>query len=479
MKELIKHGIVYGVTSSLQNLLAFLLLPLLTVYYTPAEFGIYSIILLSGTLANSIFYLGAGSALGRYYYEEDSDAYRKNIITTTILITGFGAALLIILAFIFSENLSLYLFNDSAYSKHLLFAFAGTAFSFLLNILTLVLRYDKKSILFLVVTVTGVCINFIVTYVLLKQYHYGIMAPILGTLFSNLASFGFLFIYYFNKLVGSVHISNIKLLLFFGLQSSITGILYFLLDWVDRLIIKNLLPMSDVGVYSLGYRIGSMINVLLIVPFSLVWAPLRMQYAKNENNRLFVQQITSYFIMLGMIFVFLATLFSDVFMNIFFSNKDFSGADMVFPITMLATLTFGLQNIVDFGIYYHKKLYYYIIISAIGLIFNVTMNYLFIPKFGYISAAYVTLFTYLLTTCLIYIASNRYYKIEFDWKRIVIPLLIVLLGYFSVHNTNLFYEYGVGKKLVVLILTLMLIIKYWLRVPEKDKLIGLFKKLFS
>lgn len=479
MKELIKHGIIYGVTSSLQNLLAFFLLPLLTIYYTPAEFGIYSIILLSGTLANAIFYLGAGSALGRYYYEEDSDKFRKNIITTTILITGFGAILLITLAFVFSGKLSIFLFNDIKYSRHLLFAFAGTAFSFLLNILTLVLRYDKKSILFMIVILSGVCINFVITYVLLTKYQYGILAPILGTMFSNITSFVFLFIYYYKKLVGSVYASNIKLLLLFGLQSSVTGILFFLLDWVDRLIIKDLLPMADVGIYSLGYRIGSMINVILIVPFSLVWAPLRMQYAKNENNRVFVQKVTSYFLLLGMFFIFLATIFSDVFMNLFFTNKNFAGADMVFPITMLATLIFGLQNIFDFGIYFHKKLHFYIIISAIGLLFNVLMNYLFIPHFGYIAAAYVTLFTYLLTTSLIYIVSNRYYKIGFDWKRIIIPFVIVISGYFLVHNTNFFQENEWSKKIFILILTVMLILKYWLRLTEKEQVIGLFRKLFS
>lgn len=478
MKELFKHGIVYGLTSSLQNLLAFILLPLLTIYYSATDFGVYSIILLSGTLANAIFYLGVGSALGRYYYDVDSDKYRNDIITTSIIIAGMGAFLLITLALTFSEKLSLFLFNDIVYSKHLLFAFVGTAFSFLLNILTLVLRYDKKSILFMIVSVSAVCINFIITYVLLTKYNFGILAPILGTMISNFLSFVFLIFFYLNRLSGSVCKSNIKLLLLFGLQSSITGIFFFLLDWVDRLIIRDLLPMADVGIYSLGYRIGSMINVILILPFSLVWAPVRMQYVKKENNRIFVQNVTSYFLMLGMTLVFLATIFSDVFMNLFFTNKEYSGAEMVFPITMMATLIFGLQNIVDFGIYFHNKLYFYIIISLIGLIFNVAMNYILIPRFGYIAAAYVTLLTYLLTTSLIYVVSNRYYKISFEWKRIVAPLLVVFFGYFLVHNTSVFNENGGTKKILFSILTLILIFKYWLKIEEKEKMVGLFRKLF-
>jgi O-antigen/teichoic acid export membrane protein len=86
MRELFKHGLIYGFTSSLQNLLSFVLLPLFTIYYTPAEFGVYSLILLSGTLANAIFYLGAGSALGRFYFDDDTSSYRKRIISSALFV---------------------------------------------------------------------------------------------------------------------------------------------------------------------------------------------------------------------------------------------------------------------------------------------------------------------------------------------------------------------------------------------------------
>ena len=98
IKELLNHGLIYGLTSSLQNLLGFILLPILTVYYTTAEFGIYSIILLVSTLAGSLFYFGASSALGRFYFDEDSDAYRKKIVSSALFITLVGAIILILLS---------------------------------------------------------------------------------------------------------------------------------------------------------------------------------------------------------------------------------------------------------------------------------------------------------------------------------------------------------------------------------------------
>ena len=95
IKELLNHGLIYGLTSSLQSILGFVLLPILTVYYTPEEFGIYSIILLVSALASALFYFGASSALARFYFEENSDLYRKKITSAALFITLTGAILLI------------------------------------------------------------------------------------------------------------------------------------------------------------------------------------------------------------------------------------------------------------------------------------------------------------------------------------------------------------------------------------------------
>jgi surface polysaccharide O-acyltransferase-like enzyme len=85
----------------------------------------------------------------------------------------------------------------------------------------------------------------------------------------------------------------------------------------------------------------------------------------------------------------------------------------------------------------------------------------------------------MLTTSLIYIISNRYYKIGFDWKRIVLPLIIVISGYFLVHNTNFFEQNELSKKTFILIFTVILIVKYWLSITEKKQVVVFFRKLFS
>ena len=84
IEELFKHGLVYGITSSLQNLLGFIMLPILTSFYSPDIFGVYSILLLLSAFTSAIFYLGASSALGRFYFEDTSEFFKKRIVTTSL-----------------------------------------------------------------------------------------------------------------------------------------------------------------------------------------------------------------------------------------------------------------------------------------------------------------------------------------------------------------------------------------------------------
>ncbi|MCD0471053.1 lipopolysaccharide biosynthesis protein [Flavobacterium sp. JAS] len=473
IKEVLGHGLVYGLTSSLQNILGFVLLPILTVYYTPAEFGVYSIILLSSSLASAIFYFGASTALGRFYFDEDSDNYRQEIVSTALFITMGGAVLLVLLSFLFGEYLSIVLFKSSVYRIPLILAFSGASFGFLLNTMTLLLRYEKRSVLFMSVTLSGVVLNFITTYTLLTVYNYGILAPLWGSFFSMGLCFVFLFIINFSNLTLRINRSYYKKILFFGIQFSISGLLFYLLDYADRLIIKQLLPMADVGIYSLGCRIAAVINVILILPFSLIWAPIRMEQASSQNNQEFTSKIFSYLALTGFVLVTFAMLFGGDLMSLIFKNNQYTGYTRVFPLIMLSLLFYGFQNILDFGIYLHKKVHFYIIISLVGIVFNVAMNYWLIPYFGYMGSAYITFLTYFITTSLIYFISSKYYTLRLEWKRVLIPFIVLICLYYFLNFTEIFNWHNLLLRIFITIILLLGIIFCWLD-DKEQKIIRTF-----
>lgn len=477
LKELVNHSIVYGLTSSLQSILGFVLLPILTSYYNPTEFGVYSIILLFSALSSTIFYLGASSALGRFYYEEDSEVYQKQIVSAAVLITICGAVLLIGLATIFGETISILLFNTPLYKLHIILSLSAVAFIFLMNTMTLILRYQKKSKMFMIVTLSGVLSNFVITYALVAHYKFGILAPIYGTFWST--GFCILYLFLSNIKLFSLKLNplHFKQILVFGSQQAIIGLLFYLVTWVDQWIIKDLLPMSNVGIYSVGYKLGSVLNVILIIPFSMIWAPIRMQYSNNSNNIEFVKKVSSYIFIIGALLVLLAMFFGNDLISLFIQNVEYKSAFKIIPIIMLAILIFGFQNILDFGIYLEKKLYFYILIALAGILFKVSMNYWLIPHFGYMAAAYITLLTSLLSTGLIFIASTHYYKLELEWGRILYPFLALIVINYVLSFTDYFVTFAILKKSVSCLILFILIYKFWLNKNEIIHFRNLIKKI--
>ena len=117
LRLLLKHGIIFGLTSSLQSALSFILLPLYTNYLSLSEFGNYNMLLVWAGALNTLFGLGASSALGRYYYEEKSAGNEKEVISASLWISSLGALLLISLSLMLAHPISTYYFHDPKIRK--------------------------------------------------------------------------------------------------------------------------------------------------------------------------------------------------------------------------------------------------------------------------------------------------------------------------------------------------------------------------
>lgn len=465
LKQLLNHSIIYGLTSSMQSLLAFILLPILISYYSTEMFGIYSLILVVTSFASAIFYLGASSALGRFYHDDPDETYAKSIISATLMLTIFGGFLLVILALVFGEWLSVTLFSSDKYYWHIVLGLTSGALTFIFNALTLIVRYQKKSVLFFIISIVGVLINFIVTYVLLVIFKFGILAPILGIITAYLINILILLNQQKRYLTLQIDRNHYVILLKFGLPLCISGLTFYLLDWADRFIIKDLLDLSTVGVYSLGARLAILMNVLFITPFTMVWAPLRMEFKNNPDSNKLLTKVMSYFTILGIGIILPFILFSDLFISIFFPSPAYAEVARLIPILLMAQLVYGYQNIIDFGIYISNRTQFYIVVSLIGVVINVTLNYMLIPKFGYIAAAYITLFTYLISSSLIYLISSKYYSFNIEWKRVLIPICYCFLLYCLVNFSPILDHYL--PKIIILAVSLFFFWLNWLNIDEK------------
>src|SRR2546423_8908726 len=73
-RELVTGTVLYGATEVLNKFIVFALLPLLTAYLSPADFGIQAIVTGLTILLTPIISLGIGASLAPcYFLHEDAD----------------------------------------------------------------------------------------------------------------------------------------------------------------------------------------------------------------------------------------------------------------------------------------------------------------------------------------------------------------------------------------------------------------------
>jgi O-antigen/teichoic acid export membrane protein len=420
-----KEGFTYLIASAIQNFFPFLLLPFLINILSADEYGVYSLILTLTTLLSIFFSFGISSALGRYFYEYKDNNYLEKLINTSLNFSLLIGLIFIIIIFLFSSKISTLIFGSENFINELIFCSVASFLFIILNLFTTIFRFNFKSKKYFYVCVVSSLLNFIITLILLN-HGFKILAPIFGLLFSSVLGLFISFLIIESKFGFMINPSVLKKLVLFGFPTAINGLLFYLLDWSDKFIVNDLIGTDNTGIYSFGYKIGAILNVCLIIPVQLIWGPYRIKNAKSKELSRITSKVINYYIVSGLVLILFFTLLGDSILKYVFTNKEFIFSYDIFPIIMVALLIYGLQGFVDFGIYYAKKLHFYVIVGVLGLIINWSLNYYFIPKLGLIGAAYATFFTYVFTSGFFYLVSKKYFRINFSLK-LLIPITTFIM----------------------------------------------------
>ena len=249
-----------------------------------------------------------------------------------------------LLGFIFATKISILLTNSSAYEGHVFLIMLANAFSMLMNYNFMVLRLEKKSKVFVILNIGMNLINVFLVYVLLVHFNSGIYAPIVGLLMANVIAFVISLIFIRNFFVANIDSGMLGEYLYFGISASLNGLTYYFLDWIDRFFLKEYLTLSDVGIYSIGYKMGLIIHVIMIIPFSMIWSTVRFQYAKDPDNSEFVTRIISYYTVIGLFLLLVTSLFAKELLFIFAGREEYYIAYKIVPGMQITIFSDGVKN---------------------------------------------------------------------------------------------------------------------------------------
>ena len=426
MSKFLKNTVYYTAGNFITKAVNLILLPLYTSYLSPSEYGIVNSMQVIISILIIFFTLGLERAIYRLYFDYKSDESRKIFLGTVSI------SIAIISVFVCG---GLFLLNNPIgeiyksidfypyYSYAILTALFMT-YELVPKISLQVKEQANKYLLLSLIILVFRVLPIIWQVVYLKT---GAVGMLKGAMLGNAATLVFLIPITFKHISFYFSFKVLKSTLRYCLPFIPMIVSAWVVNMSDRIFIERYFSTYDVGIYSLGYRIGQLVQFLSI-SILMAYNPFFYKLANSEDQVAAKRKLykVNNFIISFLIFIgFLVAFFSKDIIVLFF-NENYLVTYKIIPVIVLGYFFIQLISLQSLSFYQEKKTLVIMYINITAAIINIGLNFLFISKLSFYGAAISTLLTQFIYFLIVYTYSRKFYFIPYNWK-LLLPMLILFI----------------------------------------------------
>lgn len=417
IKKLIKHSTIYGLGSILGKVVGFLMIPLYTHYLTPNDYGVLELIDITISVAGLFTGMGISAAIFRFYYHYSDTKDKNEVISTAFIFVTAMAALVVAVAISLADSISTLIFDTSEYAYYLQLMFVSFLFSTIASVPESYIMAKQKSALFTSVSIGTLVLNLALNIYVVAFLKMGVLGIVYVSAIMRSVNAAFWLFLTIPRVGISFSFYKLKELLRYGIPLVPANVGMFVMTFADRFFLSHFVSLSAVGIYSLGYKFGFMISILLIQPFNRIWQAQMFEIAKKQDAKKIFAKMLTYFSYV----VLFAVLGLSVFIKDairFIADSSFFMAYKIVPIVALACFFGGTYFFFQIGLLLKKKTKYIGYSVAIASCVNLILNYFLIVYIGTIGAALSALLTNIVMAGIVYFYSQKLYRIDYEFGRI-------------------------------------------------------------
>ena len=377
-----------------------------------------------------IFGLGLSASMGPSYFAADRFENKSAVVSTAFILSFISGLLIVAIAVTLPVAIG-ELINLSAENAPLVrLTLFGCAATILSGVLIQRVQFEKKVILFTLVTVLVSLSATVVSGIMIIGYSWGALALVLGQFVANILT---LLIFLFISLKDKIRLKyNTQIawqLLKLGVVLIPSFCFLFIIQQSNKYILQRYYDLDAVGLYSVGYNLGVTISIL-VSGMGTAWYPFFMSYINKQSEAppIFSKVFTHYFLGGGALCI-LYFIWAQPALFLLTDSK-FHEAASVVGLTALAHFFLGLFSLFLPGIYYNNHVGHISSLQGLAAIASIISSYLLIPTFGITGAAVSLCVANLLMVGMLclwnYFHKNSYPKITYQWRKIYIFIIIVL-----------------------------------------------------
>ncbi|WP_318311128.1 lipopolysaccharide biosynthesis protein [Flagellimonas crocea] len=481
LKRLFKQTFIYGMATVLPRVLSFLLVPLYTSVMDPETYGEISVIFSWFAIFNTVLAYGMETAFFRFF---NKHLNKELVISTSLISLLVSSSIFFAVALMFKETFASVIDVQESLIIYIILILV-------LDALAIVpfawLRANERPLRYSIVKVVSVAINlFLNIFFLILLPEMAENGPSLWSkiyrpdfqieyvFIANVISSGVAFLWVSGIYFDSKYRFDKQLwkeMLKYSLPIMLAGIAFTVNEVFDRILLDRLLPQdiakAEIGKYSACYKLAVFMT-LFGTAFRLGVEPFFFSHANTENPKKAYAQITNYFVIMGSLIFLGVMVFIDPLKRLLVRDAAFWDAMDVVPIILLASFCLGIYHNLSVWYKVTDRTRFGAYISSVGAVLTLAINFVFIPKAGYMASAWATLAAYGSMMALSYYFGRKYYPIPYNMRKIVFYLSVSLV--FSILSFYVFNRNLIAGS-ILLLLFLGLVYKM-----EGDKLRSIFIK---
>jgi len=262
----------------------------------------------------------------------------------------------------------------------------------------------------------------------------------------------------------------LKRILAYSLPLLISGLAGILNETIDRILIRHYVregldALHELGIYGANYRIAVLMTIFIQM-FRYAAEPFFFNMYKTKDAKEIYANVLKYFTIFLMIIFLGVALCIDLFK--YFIDSSFHEGLGVVPVVLMANVLVGILFNVNMWYKLTGHTLYGVYITGIGAVITIVLNILFIPVFSFYACAWIHVATNLVMVILTYVYGQKFYKINYDLRRILLYIALALGLYWLgmlLKTDNDFFNIGIG---VIFVLIYVIICN------RKEKLIKIF-----
>ena len=482
LKKLLSDSVIYGLSSIVGRFLNYLLVPVYTYHISAASGGYGVVTNVYAYTALLLVILTFGMETTFFYYANREGADRRRVFCTALGAVGAVCLLFATLVMVFIAPISTAMgYGDHPeYIRAMGLVVALDAFQ---AILFDRLRLDGRPWKFFALKIGFILLTVALTlFIFLVAPHWSHLSWMAWYDEANNVKYIFyinlfctaIITFGFAKELKDFHLSLfdfhlLKNMLKYAWPLLLFGIVGIFNQVADKILLPKLLPGEEgnvqLGIYGACVKIA-MIMAMITQAFRYAYEPFVFGGKQDKEDKTSQAKVMKYFIIFTL-FAFLAVvMYMPILKHII--KSDYWEGLRVIPIVMMAEIFMGIYFNLSFWYKLIDQTWWGAIFSAIGCLVLLAINFIFVPRYGYMACAWGGFAGYGTCMVLSYLVGQKKAPIPYDLKSAFLYFALAVVLFFAqsyIHLDNTVWTLVVNT-------ALMLVFVAFICVMERDLIKG-------